>query len=169
MSGLSGSGKSTVARYLARHTNAIHIRSDAVRKHFAGISVNQRGGKDLYTVEMTHNTYHRLLELGVILAQQGWRVILDGKYDRQAFRLDAIIQCNTHQLPLQIVYCTAPVEVLLINSTGAGVILLMPLRICCPQQAMAEPFTDFEQSYVKIIETTQDLKPQLIKIGILSN
>ncbi|MBW4678887.1 MAG: AAA family ATPase [Microcoleus vaginatus WJT46-NPBG5] len=170
MSGLSGSGKSTVARYLARHTNAIHIRSDAVRKHLGGISLNQRGGENLYTPEMTHKTYNRLLELGVILAQQGWRVILDGKYDRQAFRLNAIIQCNTHQLPLQIVYCTAPAEVLRDRlNRRSGDIADATADLLSAQQATAEPFTDFEQSYVKIIDTTQDLEQQLIKIRIFSD
>jgi len=36
MSGLSGSGKTTVARHLARQLGAIHLRSDAVRKHLGG-------------------------------------------------------------------------------------------------------------------------------------
>ena len=39
MSGLSGSGKSTTARHLARQQGAIHLRSDAVRKHLGGISL----------------------------------------------------------------------------------------------------------------------------------
>lgn len=52
MCGLSGSGKSTVARQLARRLSAIHIRSDAVRKHLGGIPLQQRGGADLYTPEM---------------------------------------------------------------------------------------------------------------------
>ncbi|MBD1938721.1 bifunctional aminoglycoside phosphotransferase/ATP-binding protein [Microcoleus sp. FACHB-68] len=170
MSGLSGSGKSTVARHLARQTGAIHIRSDAVRKHLGGISLNQRGGENLYTPEMTHKTYHRLLELGVILAQQGWRVILDGKYDRQAFRLNVMLQCNTHQLPLQIVYCTAPAEVLRDRlNQRKGDIADATADLLPAQQATAEPFTELEQSYVKIIDTTEDLEEQLIKLRVLND
>jgi uncharacterized protein len=111
MSGVSGSGKSTTARYLARQLGAIHIRSDAARKHLAGIPLLERGGDEIYTPEMTQKTYARLLELGIILANQGFSVILDAKYDRQDLRQEAINQATKHQIPLQIVQCTAPLEV----------------------------------------------------------
>ncbi|HIK45310.1 MAG TPA: AAA family ATPase, partial [Leptolyngbyaceae cyanobacterium M65_K2018_010] len=71
MAGLSGSGKSTTARELARQTGAIHLRSDAVRKHLAGIPLGQRGEPSLYSPEMTQKTYDRLLQLGILLATQG--------------------------------------------------------------------------------------------------
>ncbi|MFQ3584031.1 MAG: AAA family ATPase, partial [Cyanobacteriota bacterium] len=90
MSGLSGSGKSTVARYLARQKGAIHIRSDAVRKHLAGIPLRERGGPQVYTPEMTAKTYQRLVQLGTELAQEGYTVILDAKFDRQDLRGMAI-------------------------------------------------------------------------------
>ena len=75
MSGLSGSGKSTVARQLSRKLGAIHIRSDAERKHLGGIPLQQRGGEELYTAEMTQKTYERLLSLGIMLATEGFAVI----------------------------------------------------------------------------------------------
>ena len=53
MSGLSGSGKSTVARNIARRKGAIQIRSDAVRKHLAGISLDDSGSDDIYTAQMS--------------------------------------------------------------------------------------------------------------------
>ena len=43
MAGLSGSGKSTTAKLLAQQSGAIYLRSDAVRKHLAGIPLNQKG------------------------------------------------------------------------------------------------------------------------------
>ena len=76
MSGLSGSGKTTVARAIAPRLNAIHLRSDAIRKHLGGIPLDQPGGDQLYTAEMTQRTYRRLLELAAILIQQGEQVIL---------------------------------------------------------------------------------------------
>ncbi|MHC5833862.1 MAG: AAA family ATPase, partial [Nostoc sp.] len=89
------------ARGLARQLGAIHLRSDAVRKHLGGIPVWEKGGDDLYTPEMTEKTYTRLLELGIILAKQGFPVILDAKYDKQQLRQDAIAQATKHQLPFQ--------------------------------------------------------------------
>ena len=56
--------------------SALQIRSDAVRKHLAGIPLNQTGTDRIYTSEMTQKTYDRLLELGIILAKDGYTVIL---------------------------------------------------------------------------------------------
>jgi aminoglycoside phosphotransferase family enzyme/predicted kinase len=165
MSGLSGSGKSTTAKYLARQLNAIQIRSDAVRKHLGGISLQERGGDDLYTPEMTQKTYTRLLNLGIILANQGFNVILDAKYDREQLRQDAIAQAEKHQIPLQIIYCTAPVEVIrdrLINRTGD--IADATVDLLTSQLQQAEPFTSEEKPYVQIWDTTKPQEAQLKQI-----
>lgn len=162
MSGLSGSGKSTAARYLARRTGAIHIRSDAVRKHLGGIPLNESGGQDLYSDEMTAQTYGRLLELGIILADRGWDVILDAKFDRQNWRTDAINQAQSHGLPLQIIYCTAPIEVLRERlQQRRGDIADATAELLSSQQAAFEPFTELEQISVNIVDTLQDLEVQL--------
>lgn len=165
MSGLSGAGKSTTARYFARGTGAIHIRSDAVRKHLGGIPLNSRGGQDLYSEEMTAKTYGRLLELGIILAQGGWDVILDAKFDRQHFRTTAINKAQSRNLSLQIVYCTAPIEVLRDRlQQRRGDIADATAELLSAQQAAFEPFTESEQIYVKIVDTERDLEVQLKSI-----
>ncbi|MFS8120126.1 MAG: AAA family ATPase, partial [Microcoleus sp.] len=162
MSGLSGSGKSTAARYLAARTGAIHIRSDAVRKHLGGIPVNERGGEDLYSDAMTTQTYGRLLELGIILANRGWDVILDAKFDRQNLRTNAINLAKSHCLPLQIIYCTAPIEVLRARvQQRRGDIADATAELLNSQQAAFEPFTELEQISVNTVDTVQDLGVQL--------
>ncbi|MBH8551267.1 AAA family ATPase [Nostocaceae cyanobacterium CENA357] len=165
MSGLSGSGKSTTAKYLARQLAAIHIRSDAVRKHLGGIPLSERGGDDLYTAEMTQKTYARLLELGTILANQGFSVILDAKYDRQQLRQEVIEQAEKYQIPLKIIYCTAPVEVIkerLVNRTGD--IADATVDLLASQIQQAEPSTDSEKPYTQVWDTTQPQESQLNKI-----
>jgi len=112
MCGLSGSGKSTTASELVRLSGAIRLRSDAVRKHLAGISPYEKGSDRIYTAEMTDTTYSRLIELGVQLAVRGHLVILDAKFDRKAKRKEAIARANEQSLPLVFLYCTAPPEVL---------------------------------------------------------
>ncbi|MCU0547546.1 MAG: AAA family ATPase [Oscillatoriaceae cyanobacterium Prado104] len=165
MSGLSGSGKSTAARYLARKTNAIHIRSDAVRKHLGGIPLNERGPADLYSAEMTAKTYNRLLELGILLAKKGWEVILDAKFDRQNMRANAIELARTQQLPLQIIYCTAPIAVLQERlEHRQGDIADATAELLSSQQAAFEHFTETEQIYVKIVDTDRDLELELKSI-----
>jgi hypothetical protein len=162
MSGLSGSGKSTAARYLAHRTGAIHIRSDAVRKHLGGIPINERGGQDLYSDEMTAQTYGRLLELGIILADRGWDVILDAKFERQKLRTDAIDRAQSHGLPLQIIYCTAPIEVLRERlQQRRGDIADATAELLSWQQAAFQPFTELEEISVNIVDTAQDLEVQL--------
>jgi aminoglycoside phosphotransferase family enzyme/predicted kinase len=162
MSGLSGSGKSTTAKYLARQFNAIHIRSDAVRKHLGGIPLSERGGDDLYTPEMTQKTYTRLLNLGTILANQGFTVILDAKYDQEQLRKDAIAQAQKYQLPIQIINCTAPLEVIqerLANRTGD--IADATVDLLTSQIKQTESFTATELSYVHTWDTTQPQQTQL--------
>ena len=160
MSGLSGSGKSTVARQLARQWGAIQLRSDAVRKHLGGIPLDARGGDELYTPEMTQKTYDRLLELGLTLAKQGYTVILDAKYDRQAQRQAVLAQAQAAGLPVQIFYCDAPIDILQERlQQRTGDISDATTEVLLSQSL--EPFTDAEQPFVKEIDTTQELEPQL--------
>jgi uncharacterized protein len=163
MSGLSGSGKTTVARQLAKQIGAIHIRSDAVRKHLAGVPLAEKGGADLYTPEMSQKTYDRLLHLGITLASQGYPVILDAKYDRQATRQTAITQAQAQSVPLQILYCEAPLDVLKARlQQRQDDISDATIEVLANQQL--EPFTAVEQPYVKILNTTHNLEAQLNQI-----
>lgn len=162
MSGLSGAGKSTVARQLARKTGAIHLRSDAVRKHLAGIPLLERGGDAIYTPEMTQKTYARLLSLGVELASQGFNVILDAKYDRTSLRHDAITAAQSPQIPLQIIHCTAPMEVIRDRlSSRTGDIADATVDLLEAQLAAFEAFTPEEQALVREVDTTRSLESQL--------
>ena len=156
MSGLSGSGKSTVARSIARNKGAIVIRSDAVRKHLAGITLDESGADSMYTSEMTQKTYHRLLELGIMLAKEGYKIILDAKYDRNNLRHPVIIEAQTENIPLKIIYCTAPESILRnrlnqrqndISDAGADLIE--------SQKVNSEDFTTVERAYVTTVDTSQ--------------
>lgn len=160
MAGLSGSGKSTTARLLAQQLGAIHLRSDAVRKHLAGIPLDQPGDSALYTPEMTQKTYDRLLELGLLLTSQGYPVILDAKYDRQATRATVLEAAQKHNLPLQILHCTAPLEVLKTRlEQRQGDVSDATADLLASQKM--EPFTAAEQPWVKNLDTTADLEAQL--------
>lgn len=153
MSGLSGSGKSTVAGRLATQINAIQIRSDAVRKHLAGIPLDQKGLDEIYTPAMTEKTYGRLLELGILLTQQGWSVILDAKYDRQTLRGQVISAAIEHNIPLQILHCTAPIEVICDRIRHRQDITDATVDLIAQQQQQAEPFSLQEKKYVTTIAT----------------
>lgn len=173
MSGLSGSGKTTVARQVAQNLNAIHIRSDAVRKHLAGVPLYERAegtgtfGGGIYTPEMAQKTYDRLLELGLLLAQQGRTVVLDAKYDRRDLRQAVLEQAQAAGIAVKILYCTAPLEVLRDRlQNRKGDIADATADLLDDQQKAAEPLTEQEQPLVTTIHTEQDLQPQLAGIGL---
>ena len=67
VSGLSGSGKSTVAAAIGRATNGEVLASDRVRKELAGLDPTDSAASDwhqgIYTDDWTARTYDRLLEL----------------------------------------------------------------------------------------------------------
>jgi uncharacterized protein len=160
MSGLSGSGKSTTARWVAQQLGAIQLRSDAVRKHLGGVPLDQSGGPELYGAAMTQRTYDRLLSLGLLLAGWGYRVILDAKYDRVALRLPALTQAQAAGIPLQILQCTAPLEVLRDRVQGRrGDISDATTEVLLKQQM--ELLTEAELPFALIVDTTQDLAGQL--------
>ena len=163
MSGLSGSGKTTVAKELAKKIGAIQIRSDAVRKHIAGISLNQTGGDDLYSLEMNQKTYDRLLELGIMLAKIGFPVILDAKYDRISLRKQAIEKAKSNGIDLQILHCNASIEVLKerLSQRTQDISDATP-DLLAKQQAAKESFTPAERDYLIEIDTSsRDWQSQL--------
>jgi predicted kinase len=163
MAGLSGSGKSTAACHLRQKLGAVHIRSDAVRKHLAGVPLTQCASAEVYSPEMTQKTYDRLLNFGISLAAQGYSVILDAKYDRQELRQSIIARATAEQLLLHICHCTAPTSVLQQRLFIRSNDISDATADLLAKQHM-EPFTDAEQPYVIHLDTTQDLEPQLTAI-----
>jgi uncharacterized protein len=158
MAGLSGAGKSTLGKQIAREVNGVHLRSDAVRKHLGGIPLLAKGDGSLYTPAMTAQTYQQMLELAGKLTARGFTVILDAKYDRQSLRAAVVDLATTGEIPLQIVYCTAPESVLserLAHRTGD--ITDATVDLLASQKAAWEDFTPAERGYVTTVDTTQDL------------
>ncbi|MGI0483515.1 AAA family ATPase [Geminocystis sp. CENA526] len=151
MSGLSGSGKTTTARQIAKENNAIHIRSDAVRKHLAGISLEEKGDDSLYSISMTNKTYERLFYLAKLLTKQGFTVILDAKFDRISLRQPMIEFALQENIDLQIIYCTAPLNVLFDRlQKRTGDISDATPELLAKQQAQFEIFTETEKPFLTI-------------------
>ena len=77
--GLSGSGKSTVARLLADGIGAVWLRSDVERKRLHGLAPTERPqpGSPLYSADATRRTYARLGELAETLLAAGLPVVVD--------------------------------------------------------------------------------------------
>jgi uncharacterized protein len=156
LAGVSGSGKSTLGKQLAAELNAVHLRSDAVRKHLAGVPLMAKGDESIYTDKMTKLTYMRLLEIGTKLAAQGYVVILDAKYDRVALRQLPIDMAAAQHIPVEMIHCTAPVSVLRDRlNQRTGDIADATAALLESQLAQWEDFTPAQQALVTTVDTTK--------------
>jgi predicted kinase len=116
MAGLSGSGKTWLARRIAAAIDALHLRSDVERKRLAGLaplaSSHSAPEGGIYTREFNDRTYARLLECARACLRGGENVVVDAanlrRDERDAFvRLAAELGAR-----VKLVHCVAPIEVL---------------------------------------------------------
>jgi aminoglycoside phosphotransferase family enzyme/predicted kinase len=110
--GVSGSGKTTLARQAAAYLNGIMVRSDAVRKHIAGIGLHEHAGRGfdegIYSPGMSERTYAALRQHArEILTSHRW-AILDAVYGRRADRLAVAALAHELGVPFGIVHCQVP-------------------------------------------------------------
>lgn len=110
--GLSGSGKSTVARQAAESLGGIVVRSDNLRKQLAGMELGERDesafGQGIYNPQMTENTYGAMLQHATAITAAGRWAILDATYPTQKYRRAAAEMARTLGLPFAILHCSAP-------------------------------------------------------------
>ena len=82
--GLSGSGKSTVARKLVACHGVIQLRSDIERKRLFSMPALARSGaaidQGIYDPAITERTYQRLLALTAMIGEAGMSVIVDATF-----------------------------------------------------------------------------------------
>ena len=116
MSGLSGSGKTWIARQLTERLDAVHLRSDVERKRLAGLDPLQPSGSGLaaglYAPDVSERVYDELAREAYDALIGGYSVIVDATFlrlaQRRRFReLGARAQAATYW-----VRCTAPLAVL---------------------------------------------------------
>ncbi len=86
LAGLSGTGKSTLARAIApgigAAPGAVVLRSDVIRKHFWGVEETARLPQEAYSADVTARVYARIAELAGMLLKAGHSVIADAVYGR---------------------------------------------------------------------------------------
>ncbi|MDH3461863.1 MAG: AAA family ATPase, partial [Burkholderiaceae bacterium] len=111
-SGVSGSGKSTVAQELVETLGAVRIRSDVERKRLFGLTATERAGAEIYAPEATRRTYERLTAQARSVLQAGLHVIVDAacllRHERDALRATA----SELGARFALLECTAPEPVL---------------------------------------------------------
>ncbi len=113
--GLSGTGKSVLARALAERLLARHFNSDIVRKELAGLSPTEHRfepfEKGLYSPEMTERTYAELLRRAEEELSAGRDVVLDATYRSRKHRRAVQELAERLRARLLFILCEAPEEV----------------------------------------------------------
>ncbi len=108
VSGLSGSGKSTVAASIERITGGTSFSSDRVRKELAGLDAAEsaRAGwhQGIYTDDWTARTYDRLLELATAELPQGRSAIVDATFLSDEQRERFVAAARAADMPAAIVW-----------------------------------------------------------------
>jgi len=116
MSGLSGSGKTWLARRLALPFNAVHLRSDIERKRLAGLGACEQSGSGLgaglYSSEVSARLHRHLLDCAESALVGGYTTIVDAAFGRRADR-GRFAELGQHlRITTCLIHCHAPVEVL---------------------------------------------------------
>lgn len=112
MTGLSGSGKSTVAIRLVERLGAVRLRSDVERKRLFGLPPLARDTEALYTPEATTRTYARLEALATQGLQAGWPVVIDAANLKRAERERWRALAAAYAVDFVLMSCEVPVPVL---------------------------------------------------------
>jgi hypothetical protein len=161
MHGLSGSGKTTVARKMSESLGAVRVRSDVERKRLHGLAAGTRtharafGG--IYGPESTRLTYERLKQAARDVAESGYCVIVDAAFLRRAEREEFRALALELGASFLIASCRAPEaalrgrvarrEALMSDASEAGVSVLEN------QLATQEPLGDDELAHTALIDT----------------
>lgn len=114
--GLSGSGKSRLARelapFLGMAAGARVVRSDVTRKKLAGVDPLTRLGQDGYSTEMTERTYRAVYDQSRAALSAGHSVIADAVFSRPDERRAIAGVASEAGVPFQGLWLEAPLEIM---------------------------------------------------------
>lgn len=113
--GLSGSGKTWLSTRLMTALGALRIRSDVERKRMAGLKALESSrslSESIYTLEFNDRVYRRLLEGARRALTSSEHIIVDAASLKRIERESFIALASELGVPVRIVHCTAPPDVL---------------------------------------------------------
>jgi aminoglycoside phosphotransferase family enzyme/predicted kinase len=160
--GLSGSGKTWLARRLAARLGALHLRSDVERKRLAGLAAHEdsRSPPDagIYTLEFNERTYRRLLDCAAATLAAGEPAIVDAAFLRGHERRAFLGLAQERNAPFAIVHCHAP-DAVLRDRVGARAASghdasEAGLAVLARQPSYWEAFGSDEQRHVVAVDTS---------------
>lgn len=161
--GLSGSGKSYLARRLREALPLIHLRSDLERKRLFGIAETTTAqtavDAGIYFPAATNWTYDRLLRLAAAILSHGYDALVDATFITRQRRARFLRWAARHRVPFVILAMDAPLEVLRkrvrarlsegVDASDAN------LEVLEHQRAALQPLTGDERSHAVFIDTSR--------------
>jgi len=116
MCGLSGSGKTWLARRLAPRLNMIHVRSDVERKRLAGLPATARSGsrpeQGLYAQSFDRAVYERLESCAESVLTGGYDALVDATFARRIDRGRFAALAARLQVTLTVIHCRADLSLM---------------------------------------------------------
>jgi aminoglycoside phosphotransferase family enzyme/predicted kinase len=113
--GLTGTGKSTIARKIAVDYHATQINTDVVRKELAGIEQFERHydqfNTGLYDPKNVDGTYEQVMVRATTVLKKRGNVVLDATFQKKNYRDMAYQIAEKHHASLIIVQCVCPDKV----------------------------------------------------------
>jgi aminoglycoside phosphotransferase family enzyme/predicted kinase len=112
VAGLSGTGKSTVARKIAVDYHATQINTDVVRKEVAGVDHYERHhdrfNTGLYDPKKIDDTYEQVIKRASTVLKKGGNVVLDATFQKRKYREMARHIAEKHHATLIVIHCICP-------------------------------------------------------------
>jgi predicted kinase len=109
--GVSGSGKSLMARTLARRLPAIWLASDRIRKELAEVPPTARLGQGYYSPEWNARTYAELRKRAAYILQHQEHVILDATFSSVAERETTAAFATERGVEIWVLECSCSEDV----------------------------------------------------------
>ena len=114
--GVSGTGKSTLARALApalgRAPGAVLLRSDVVRKKLCGVAPTERLGPEAYAESVSRRVYETLMARAATLTAAGQAVIVDAVFLDAKDRARVEQVAHAQRVAFEGLWLSAPAAVL---------------------------------------------------------
>jgi aminoglycoside phosphotransferase family enzyme/predicted kinase len=170
MAGVSGSGKSWLARAMHDLWGIKWLRSDEVRKELFGLTGQHAAapfGEGIYTREATVKTYRLLAEKAREVIEKGEAVIVDATNLKAGDRKLFTAMASSLQVPVHLVVCRAPRAVLeenLRRRKEEGDVSDADLAIARRQRFEPPAPEELEQLSWLEIDTGRDLVEQLYQL-----
>lgn len=162
--GLTGSGKSTIARVLGARTGYQILNSDVVRKQMAGVPLTSHAreayGAGLYSESADALTYERLVNHAESCLQTGKGVIIDATFKNPTHRRKLIELSARLRVPLFFGECRASeatsLRRLQEREKKAGEVSDATVEVYLRQRDEFVPLSEIPDSQRMILDTEED-------------